>query len=63
MAKRIRRMTGSGKSLKLGLIGCERVAETRHLPALQSLPDILGNDRLDRWDVGHLEPLGLGLLL
>ena len=28
---------GRGKVVKLGLIGCGRVAETRHLPALQNL--------------------------
>ena len=31
-------MGGSSKLVKLGLIGCGRVAETRHLPALASLP-------------------------
>lgn len=32
-------MAETGKVIKLGLIGCGRVAETRHLPALQNLPD------------------------
>lgn len=32
-------MADRSKSIKLGLIGCGRVTETRHLPALQHLPD------------------------
>jgi myo-inositol 2-dehydrogenase/D-chiro-inositol 1-dehydrogenase len=50
------------QQLKLGLIGCGRVAENRHLPALQSLPDVqvvaisdIDNQRLkqvaDRFDI------------
>ena len=33
-------MTNRSSAVKLGLIGCGRVAETRHLPALLSLSDV-----------------------
>ena len=33
-------MSGQRKALKLGIIGCGRVAEERHFPALRHLPDV-----------------------
>lgn len=33
-------MSGPVKALKLGIIGCGRVAEERHLPALRLIPDV-----------------------
>ncbi|MBI3300777.1 MAG: Gfo/Idh/MocA family oxidoreductase [Deltaproteobacteria bacterium] len=63
----------SSKTLKLGVIGCGRVAETRHLPALQTLPDVevvavadISPDRLrwvaDRFHIKARYPDGLALL-
>jgi len=33
-------MAGKPKTIRLGIIGCGRVAEERHFPALQHLPDV-----------------------
>jgi predicted dehydrogenase len=66
-------MAERGKVVKLGLIGCGRVMETRHLPALRNLPDVavvaaadLDTDRLkrvaDRFHIKHRYTNFLALL-